>query len=430
MKNIVSNKDNIIKAWKFSLLDMACGDMIIKALWIFNTKLDAEKMAGTLSLLLEKYPFLAGRLKSTEGISCSNKGFPFEVVERQDIEIKNVLKSKHIYDDFSLKLNINDFKKGKCAPIAICVTNLNDGTVLSAQIAHICMDGHSFYKMMNEWGRLCRSENVDIQQNTQFEFPKSEFKSKAQVISLLEKKSWTKLGFKDIFKMMIYGASKSSKATCTPILINGEKIEQFRSAAFKKTGVKIGTNAILSAVILKINMCLNAFNAEKDYSLVTVTDLRGRCKNISDCYIGNASSNIVTNSLKDSCDVYELALHIQKNLNKYIENHNGIFDEHVDLSNDALKYRLPYVSFDISGMNAKKPTVIYVNDQRKLPVYELDFGLGKPVISIPNDLPDMVKIWPVNDGKQSVLLFFRGHLAENIVKNGCVDEILREITEA
>lgn len=100
MKNIISNKETIIKTWKFSLLDMACGDMIIKAVWIFNTKLDTELMGEKLSVLLGKYPFLAGRLKSADGISCSNEGLPFDVVERQDIGIKNVLKSQHIHDDF------------------------------------------------------------------------------------------------------------------------------------------------------------------------------------------------------------------------------------------------------------------------------------------------------------------------------------------
>ncbi|MCQ2322650.1 MAG: hypothetical protein MJZ47_03410 [Bacteroidales bacterium] len=427
MKNIISNIETIIKTWKFSLLDMACGDMIIKAVWIFNTKLDTELMGEKLSVLLGKYPFLAGRLKSADGISCSNEGCQFDVVERQDIGIKNVLKSQHIHDDFSLKLNIRDFKAGKCAPMTVCVTSLSEGAVLSVQMAHICMDGRSFYKMMNEWGRLCRGENVDIQQNVQFEFPNVDFMTKPQTAAILEKKKWTKLGFKDLVKMLIYGASKDSKVSCTPLLIDGDKIKMLKAVASQKTGCEISTNSVMSAVIVKMVMNLNGLNGKRDYSLLTVADIRGRYKNINADYIGNASNNIVTHSLKDDCDVFELARRIQENVGRYAENKDGAMDEYVDLCMNSLKHKLPYVAFDLPKMNSKKPTTVYVNDQHKLQVYDLDFGNGKPVIAFPNDLPDMVKIWPANDGKGSVLLFFKGYLAKNIIRNGGVDEMLKEI---
>lgn len=427
MKNIISNKESIIKTWKFSLLDMACGDMIIKAIWIFNTKLDTELMGEKLSVLLEKYPFLAGRLKSAEGISCSNDGLPFDVVERQDVVIKDVLKSQHVYDDFSLRLDIKDFKTGKCAPVTISVTNLRDGAVLAVQMAHICMDGHSFYRMMNEWGRLCCGEDVDIQQDTQFEFPKPEFMSKSQVAAILEKSNWTKLGFRDLVKMLIYGASKDSKVSCTPLLVDGDKVRSLKAVACQKTGCKISTNSILSAVIVKIVMNLNGLNGKRDYSLLTVADIRGRYKNVADSFIGNASNNIVTRSLKDDCDVFELARQIQENVSRYIENKDGVMDEYVGLCMNSLKHKLPYVAFDLPEMNSKKPTTVYINDQHKLQVYDLNFGNGKPVIAFPNDLPDMVKIWPANDGKGSVLLFFKGYLAKNIIGNCGVDEMLKEI---
>ena len=430
MKNIISNKENIIKTWRFSLLDMACGDMIIKAIWIYNKKLDAGLMSEKLSVLLEKYPFLAGRLKSADGISCNNEGCPFDVVERPDLIIKGALKSLHIYDDFSQELDIKDFKTGKSAPITFRVTNLRDGAVLGVQMAHICMDGQSLYNFLYEWALLCHVKNIEIQQKTQSEFPKLEFKSKSQVSSILEKKNWTKLGFKNLIKMAFYGMSPNSKASCTPLLINGDKIRQLKAIAGRKTGIRIGTNAILSAVVLKTNMILNGFNGRKEYSVVTVADIRGRYKNLCADFIGNAVSNIVTNSLKESYDIFELAKLIQMNVTEYLENHDGKLDENVDLNMNAIKWRLPYVGFDISGMNSKTPTTLYVNDQRNMPVYDLDFGTGRPVIAIPNDLPDMVKIWPVNDGKGSVMLFFRGYLAKNIVESGGVDEIFKELIGA
>lgn len=430
MKNIVSNKESVIKTWKFSLLDMACGDMIIKAVWIYNKKLDAELMAEKLSVMLGKYPFLAGRLSSAEGISCSNEGLPFEVVERNNMIVKMVLKSERIYDDFSNELKIKDFKAGRCAPVTVRVTNMRDGAVLGVQMAHMCMDGRSLYNFLYEWSLLCRVKHVEIQQETQLELPKPDFMSKSQVAAILEKRKWTKLGLGSLLKMAFYGMSPNSKASCTPLLINGDKIGQLKAIACRETGIKIGTNAILSAAVLKTNMILNGFNGRKEYSVVTVADIRGRYKNLCAGFVGNAVYNIVTDSLKECYDIFELAKLIQMNVTEYLENHDGKLDESVDLNMNAIKWRLPYVGFDLSGMNSKTPTTLYVNDLREMPVYDLDFGSGRPVIAIPNDLPDMVKIWPVNDGKGSVMLFFRGYLAKNIVESGGVEEIFQQLIGA
>lgn len=427
MKNIVLNKESKIKTWKLSTLDTVCNFMVIKAVWIYKTKLNTDIMAEKLSVLLEKYPFLAGRYKAPDEIECNNEGLPFEVVECQDVVIKGALKSQHIYDDFSSELDIKKFKVGKFAPITVRVSNLRDGAVLGVQIAHICMDGHSLYKMMNEWSLLCQGEYVDIQCDKQVEFPSVEFVPKMQAVAVMERKKWTKLGFKEILKMMFYGLSQNSKASCTPLLVDGGRINQLKAFALKKTGIRIGTNALLSAVIVKMCMKLNDFNGRKDYSLLTVADLRGRYANLPEDFVGNASNNIVTTSLKESCDIFEMAKIIQQNIDDYSSNKDGIMNEYVDLCINSIKNKTPYVAFDLPGMNSKYPTTLNINDQRKLPVYDLDFGTGKPVISIPNDLPDMVKFWPVNDGKGSVLIFFRGYLARNIINNGGVDEIFKEL---
>lgn len=297
-------------------------------------------------------------------------------------------------------------------------------------MAHMCMDGRSLYNFLYEWSLLCRVKHVEIQQETQLELPKPDFMSKSQVAAILEKRKWTKLGLGSLLKMAFYGMSPNSKASCTPLLINGDKIRQLKAIACRETGIRIGTNAILSAAVLKTNMILNGFNGRKEYSVVTVADIRGRYKNLCAGFVGNAVYNIVTDSLKECYDIFELAKLIQMNVTEYLENHDGELDESVDLNMNAIKWRLPYVGFDLSGMNSKTPTTLYVNDLREMPVYDLDFGSGRPAIAIPNDLPDMVKIWPVNDGKGSVMLFFRGYLAKNIVESGGVEEIFQQLIGA
>ena len=37
---IKAKNESAIKTWKFSTLDMSVGDMVIKSVWVFSTRLD------------------------------------------------------------------------------------------------------------------------------------------------------------------------------------------------------------------------------------------------------------------------------------------------------------------------------------------------------------------------------------------------------
>ncbi|MGN0033593.1 MAG: acyltransferase [Candidatus Limimorpha sp.] len=427
---VKAKKESAVKMWRFSTLDMSVGDMVIKSVWVFPVRLDTVKMAEGLSVLLERYPFLAGRLKSAAGIECNNEGVFFEVTERSDTNTAAVLSNPDIYNDYALRLDMKGFKEGRCAPATFCVTNIVDGSVLSVQMAHICMDGSAFYRMVDDWGMICREVAHSFTQVSQYLVPELPFKSKSAVISEAEKNGWKKLGFKQLFKMIFYSMSKNSKLFSEPAVIGGEMLEKAKTAVSASAGMEIGTHALLSAVLLKMCMKLNASHNE-DYSLISVTDIRGRYSAIPADYVGNAVSNIVTPSLNTESSLHELAKQIQVNNKRYFDNAGNILDDYVNLNIYSVKYRLPYLGFDVESMNDKNPKAIYINNQLRFNVYGLDFGNGRPSVVIPNDLPDMVKLWPVNDGKGSVMIILRGYVAKKAMRYGdintLVNSILKEI---
>ena len=89
----------------------------------------------------------------------------------------------------------------------------------------------------------------------------------------------------------------------------------------------------------------------------------------------------------------------------------------------AIAGRVPYLPINLSGMNSRRPTVFYVNDFLKLPLYGMEFGTGAPYAVLPHDLPDQVKIWPCAD------LYFTGHLARLVDSSdtaGLLADMLRE----
>ena len=47
--------------WRFSVLDRACLNMVIKGMWLFHGRLDAAAMKESFARLLGYYPHLCGR---------------------------------------------------------------------------------------------------------------------------------------------------------------------------------------------------------------------------------------------------------------------------------------------------------------------------------------------------------------------------------
>lgn len=52
----------------------------------------------------------------------------------------------------------------------------------------------------------------------------------------------------------------------------------------------------------------------------------------------------------------------------------------------------------------------------KFPIYDVDFGDGKPLLILPDDLADQIEFEPLPD-KSGVEIIFRGYLAKNIEKS-------------
>ena len=140
-------------------------------------------------------------------------------------------------------------------------------------------------------------------------------------------------------------------------------------------------------------------------------------------------SNIVTPALNTENSVSSLAKQIQTNNDRYFSNEDGVLDDYVNLNIYGVKHHIPYLGFDVESMNDKNPKAIYINNQLRFKVYELDFGSGRPYVVIPNDLPDMVKLWPVNDKKGSVMILLRGYVAKKALKYGDISPMVNSFLE-
>ena len=146
--------------WRFSVLDRACLNMVIKGMWLFHGRLDAAAMKESFARLLGYYPHLCGRVMRGEAVACDNSGVPFAVDEAPRCRLEQAVLMPDAPKRFGAHFDLSGFKRGRQAPLSVRLTRLADGTVLSLHGAHGCMDGDAFYTLVENWGRLRRGEPV------------------------------------------------------------------------------------------------------------------------------------------------------------------------------------------------------------------------------------------------------------------------------
>lgn len=132
---------------------------------------------------------------------------------------------------------------------------------------------------------------------------------------------------------------------------------------------------------------------------VTVVDIRERVSGIPSTFVGNASTTIVSEPFSAEATIEDIAQTIQKTLAPLLKAPSQELKTIFVVNTTVLKQKLPLVPFDVIGMNTRKPTVFYINNFSKLPIYEVDFGFGKPISVLPHDLSDQVVIWPAPPAK-------------------------------
>ncbi|MEI8091747.1 MAG: acyltransferase [bacterium] len=101
-------------------------------------------------------------MKDRNEIIYTNEGVEFQTREEKNISIKDIPHIKNPREYFASNISTKKVIAGKQAPMNINITKLKDGYVLSVQCSHACMDGQSFYRMVEHRGKLSRNQDIDL----------------------------------------------------------------------------------------------------------------------------------------------------------------------------------------------------------------------------------------------------------------------------
>jgi hypothetical protein len=398
------------KVWEFTPLDRACLKMVIRGTWFFDTPLDAQQIKDALAETLSYYPHLAGRMKTKAGITLTNDGVPFSIAGEPDLSLEEALKREDIVNinHFSTAIKTARLQKGLDAPLTVKITELKDGSVLGVQCSHALMDGDSFYTFVYNWGQICRGESFEKPLLDQSLLPAADNTDAEEVKAAAALAGWKQLSIFSIFKLLPAVVSGVIWKRSRPFNISAATIDLLKKQLIETTGVSCSSNVVLSALIARRCMDLYQHRVNARCSVVTVINTRRRLAGIPANYAGNSSLSIATPPFPAEADLGELAMIINQTLEPVRKSPSPDLAKLMQLNLNAMKLKLPFAPFDVFGMHAKKPTVVYVNNFSKLHIYDIDFGLGLLVRVIPHNLNDQVVIWPAPPAVGGVEVYFSG----------------------
>ena len=401
--------------WVLTELDRANLTMVIRGTWIFRGEPDVERLRDGLARTLALVPQLAGRMRRGRVVEPGDAGVPFTVAESAGDTVADVCAAPARAGRFSPPLRPARIRRGSQAPLGVKVTRLRDGWVLGVRCAHACLDGRGFYSMVVAWSRACSGRPFSRPVVDQSLIPVVPGRAKAEAMRAAAEAGWRKVSPVSLVRLLPALLVGRLSERAPAVRFSPAALGRLREAANREGGGGLSTNEALSAHLTRMCIALHRIPSGTPCGEVTVVDCRGRLASVPAEFAGNASFVIPSAGFAAGAGLGEVARRIHESLAPIVETPSRELLRQVSIGIEMMQHgalRLPY---DVVRVHAPRPTVTYVNNFSRLPIYEVDFGDEgrpvRPVLAIPHDLPDPVLIWPAPPETGGVEVFFTGRAA-------------------
>lgn len=404
------NNDHPSKVWELTFPDRSCFSMVLRGTWIFNEQIDVNTIKAGLGKLLSYYPHLCGRMRNKPGIDLTNDGISFAVADEKDLSIDDIDKIKNPAKRFSINIKPSRIKRGRDPLMSVKITRLNDGCVLGIQCSHMCMDGYSFYTMVYNWGQICRNEDFVKPILDQSLVQAPEDMSKKEAIDNALEHGWIRVSKFSFLKVLPTVLTGIFRKRIHAFHFPADSLNELKKKISSDNDINCSSNTALSAYIVK--KCIRHFQHDKETQCkqVSVTNIRNRLEGLPSNYVGNASTFVPTSSFPAGASIDEIARNIHRALEPIRQTPSKKIKELWVIGVHTIKYKLMVFHFDFTEGLKKKPTLFNINNFSKLPIYDVDFGSGRPVSAIPHDLGDQILVWPARPEKGGVEVYFAAYM--------------------
>lgn len=136
--------------WKLTSFDTFCLGMTIKGAWTYKELPEASVLQASLDAVLKPYPQLLGRYdEKQKSVQWTGRE---EAVRLVELDRREHSAAEDMYT-LVPKFNTDGFKSGKSRAIEAYRITLCDGAAIVLQGAHALMDGSTFYRIADDWGK-------------------------------------------------------------------------------------------------------------------------------------------------------------------------------------------------------------------------------------------------------------------------------------
>jgi hypothetical protein len=404
--------------WPLTGVDRFVSQWVLQGTWIFDVDLDAAALKRGLGRLLDAYPFLCGRVAGGGHIQSTGEGVLFD-------------------EDVSAKLSVRDFGptdvdgtpfgagqtglmilNGSAPLLAVKLTHVADGCVLSICCSHACLDGHSFYTMARNFGLA----------TTDRPFPapvfarrpvQAKFWRRPGVAFRARKAGWHRLTIVDNVRDTLVGAARYERRFVDRF--SPEGLRRCKETLTRESHCdRLSTNSALVAHVAQNVGRLLDFPAGATFVVTQAMNQRGRVAGVPEHFAGNAASLVATAPIPAGAPAAEIASHINRRLEPLLAKPSPEFARIASLTEDVADHRLPYSAIPVSRMHGTRPTLVSTNSFSKFPIYDLDFGPdgrpARPIRTIPHNIGDGILVWPAPPSVGGIEIYFTGVLARAVAQ--------------
>jgi len=362
--------------------------------YVFKDGLDTEFFAKSVAELIAQFPALSGRYDARVGaVVSSQKTVTLNIQRYNEPKRRDVLRGKAPLSTFSLTKS----QEGEIFGIAVSHI-LTDAAGLHSLIKHLG-DIYSAFKTEKPAPKFPFSTQLDV-----FEFGTQ--RSKSETLGNLKQRGLPKpIPIKGlvgrVIKSFIIKAMDKSLQDNPPIKIHftPDDVSRLKQTVLSESGEDwISTNVALCAHFTRLMAMLSYGDELKtDMQIGQLLDLRNR-------YFDNGEkeqSNYVGNAILIHIDKAAFPEGMQNtsrgDLARYFKSRQAKTDkadvkDRLDLLADCLRH-----GFTNPELDVKNP-IISLNNQSKIPIYDVRFDGQKPTRIYPQDVGDNIMFFPAPDG--------------------------------
>ena len=380
--------------------------------YIFHDPISAKSLTTAIEILTTQFPALSGHYcAKSRGIKAAAKPVTLELISTSK-SVDDILTASQ-RPNFINEPNRQNVVKGRAPLSTFTLTQFSGGgIILGVAISHILSDAAGIHMLMQHLSNIYDAiENGNTPPEFPFVTKLDTFKfgttrTKAESVAAIKKRDLPKpIPIKGLIgqfiKPLIIKAMDKSLSENSPVKLHftSDDIARLKETVLRESKEDwISTNVALCAHFTRLISKLSyGDDIKNEMQIGQILDLRGRYFKTDP----QAQSRFLGNAILIHIDKAKFPKGLQNTprgaLAKYFKQRQAKtssedVETRLNLLSDCLRHGYTNPELDV-----KKP-IIALNNQSKIPAYDLTFGGQHPAHIFPQDVGDNIMFFPAHNG--------------------------------